>query len=364
MVAVNRSSSLEHSETSATPPMLTAPQRSMHAPDFDAWQNTHSRLRFSQDEQLQKRGARIAACCCCPVFSVGANAALKLSPGFCRDRLCPTCARRRSRRTFHDICAAVARMDSPRFITLTQKDKNEPIFISLARLRAGFRKLREHAVWHQNVRGGVYSIEVTRNADTKTFHCHLHIIAEGTFIAQARLSAAWKEVTGDSFIVDIRAIHSKAQTAGYITKYISKPASITSWPAAAFEAYARDMAGVRMVHTFGNQHDRATEPGDDGCVVQRVEVLCTSATILRRLRMLCPHAAHAVHLINRHGGTFRRALGLPQPPEDEQPEPLTPAEREELIGHLRAMMTHQPVSEIPRPVWRMADLRCDECPWR
>lgn len=368
MVAVS-SSSLDTSETSVTspntdaPPLtITAAQKGMHARDWEAWYATHSKLRHSGDEALMKRGIRIAACCCCPIYCLTSNARLRLAPGYCRDRICPTCSHQRARKTFHVLCAHVARMDSPRFITLTQKAKPEPLFLSLARLRANIRTLRRNPIWTAAVKGGVYSIEVTRNEQTNLWHVHAHLIVDGDFIAQRRLSEAWKASSGDSYIVDIRAIHSKATVAAYITKYISKPAALTKWPAAAFFEYARDMAGVRMVHTFGNAHDRQTEPGDDGCVIQSAEPLASSATILRRLRLGCPRAAHAVHLINRMGGNFRRSLGLPQPPEDEPLDPLTPTELEELIDHLRSLAPHQSVTEIPRSVWRAATLRC-ECPW-
>lgn len=364
MVAVVQSSSLDTSETSATAPAPTAAQRGMHAPHWRAWNEIGTILSGSHDEHLQRRGTRIRACCCCPVFCLTSNAKLKLAPGFCRDRLCPTCAARRSRQTFHSLCHAVARMDSPRFITLTQAAKAEPLFLSLARLRGNLRTLRRSPVWNSAVRGGVYSIEVTRNANTGLWHVHAHVIADGDFLAQRRLSEAWKAASGDSYIVDIRAVHSKSSVAAYVTKYISKPADLSSWPRPAIEEYARDMAGVRMIHAFGNAHARDAEPGDDGCIVQRAEPLCTSATLLRRLRNGCTHAGHAVHLLNRHGGSFRRALGLPQPPSDDPPLPLLPDEYEELIDHLRKIVRHQPVTEIPRSVWRMADFRCDECPWR
>jgi Replication protein len=364
MCYASQSSSLDTSETSATPPSTTASQRSMHARDFDEWRLIGSKLRYALDPTLHKRGERVSACCCSPVFCLTSNAALKVAPGFCRDRLCPSCARRRSRQTFHRLTAAVGSMDSPRFITLTQKAKNEPLFLSLARLRGNFRTLRKSPLWSRNVTGGVYSIEVTRNPETKLFHVHLHIVADGQFIAQSRLAEAWKQATGDSFIVDIRAIHSRTEVSAYITKYIAKPANITHWPQHAFEEYARDMSGVRMVHSFGNQHDRPTEPGDDGCIIQRAEPLVSTKTVLRRLYHGCPLAADVVHLMNRHGGTFRRCLGLAQPPEDDPPLPLTQPEMEELIDKLRRLSRWQDVLEIPKAVHRMADFRLDECPWR
>jgi hypothetical protein len=256
-------------------------------------------------------------------------------------------------------------MDSPRFVTLTLKHKREPLFLTLARLRASFAQLRRNPIWTSAVVGGVYSIEVKRNADTGCWHAHVHAITDGTFLAQKRLSDAWLHVTGDSMIVDIRAVRSRRDVVSYVTKYISKPADLSGWPRECVEEYARDMSGVRCVQTFGNCHGRRVEPEDDGCVVQQVEPLTSTATLLRRLGQGCTRAAAAVWLLNRHGGIFRRAAALPQPPEDDQPSPLTDDEHAELISHLRWLGQHTPVPEVPDAVWRQkrATLRVDECPW-
>lgn len=228
-------------------------------------------------------------------------------------------------------------MDAPRFITLTLKHKPEPLFLTLARLRAAFRELRRHALWTSTTRGGVYSIEVKRNAETGCWHAHLHIVADGDFLAQARLAAVWLQITGDSQIVDIRAIRSRRDVALYVTKYISKPQDLHGWPPTAICEYARDMAGVRAVHTFGKHHGRRTEEADDGCSPGTCEPLASSRRILAALRAGSRRAAHAVHLLNRLGGVYAAALGLPRAPEGDEPEPLTVAEREELIDHLRTL---------------------------
>lgn len=359
------SSSLEHSETSSTPPTITAAQKGIHGPMWNAWRATIAQLYRSHDADLQRRAAKVAACACCPVLCLAGNARLRLAPGFCRDRLCPTCSHRRSRQTFHQLRFAVEAMDSPRFITLTLKHKKEPLFLTLARLRAGFASLRRSPIWKEAVLGGVYSVENKRNPETGCWHAHIHAIVDGTFIAQKRLSEAWHAATGDSFIVDIRAIHSRKSTVSYITKYISKPADLADLDPAAFAEYARDMQGVRCVQSFGNCHNRRTEPADDGCIVEQVEPLTTTARILARVEKGCPRAAHALHLLNRLGRPFQRALGLPAAPEDDPPLPLLPDEYEELVSHLRWLGQHTHVAEIPDAVWRQkrATLRTDVYPW-
>lgn len=358
-------SSVQHSETSPTAPNVTASQKGIHAAKWDDWRAIIRELLRTADEDLQRRATKIAACACSPVLCLAGNARLRLAPGYCRDRLCPTCAARRSRRTFHQLRHAVDRMDSPRFATFTLRHKAEPLFLTLARLRAGFAQLRRNPHWQRSVTGGVYSVEVKRNAETGHWHAHIHAIIDGAFIAQKLLSECWKTATGDSFIVDIRAIHSRKSTVSYITKYISKPADLASFPTAAIAEYARDMASVRCVQSFGNAHNTKGDPGDDGCVVEQVEPLTSTHRILMRVEKGCRRAADAITLLNRLGPQFRRALGLPRPPEDDEPMPLLQAEYEELVDTLRWLGQVTQVADIPDAVWRQkrATLRVDECPW-
>lgn len=334
------SSSVHPSETSETSSATRAhsnTQRAMHARDLVDWLATPPILGLAPD--LRHRAERIAACCCCPLYVLTSGAKLALVPGLCRDRLCPTCARRRSRDVFHRLHAEVGKMDAPRFITLTLRHKREPLFLTLARLRASFRELRRSRLWSDSTAGGVYSIEVKRNAETGCWHAHIHVIADGHFIAQARLSALWKIITGDSCVVDIRAIRSKRDVAIYVTKYISKPADVLSWPAAAVHEYARDMAGVRAVHTFGKHHGTHSEATDDGCYPGVCEPLASARRVLRAMLSLNPvvreRASHATYALCRTGGMLAAALGQPAPPPDYVPEPLSLAEFDELIGHLR-----------------------------
>lgn len=84
------------------------------------------------------------------------------------------------------------------------------------------------------------------------WHVHCHILAEGKFIDTNDLSREWHAVTGDSPVVDIRAVESVEKAAGYIAKYGSKPCdrSVIFQPSRLIEAIEA-MHGARTCTTFG-----------------------------------------------------------------------------------------------------------------
>lgn len=70
---------------------------------------------------------------------------------------------------------------------------------------------------------------------------------------QAELSAAWKVATGDSWIVDIRAIPDSTHVIRYVTKYVGKPTdpALYSKPN-QLEEFILACRGVRFCSTFGS----------------------------------------------------------------------------------------------------------------
>ena len=53
----------------------------------------------------------------------------------------------------------------------------------------------------------MYSYENTYNEKTGEWHPHVHMFALlDTWIDQEQLSETWHEITGDSFVVDIRKV--------------------------------------------------------------------------------------------------------------------------------------------------------------
>lgn len=176
----------------------------------------------------------------------------RISCDFCHDRFCRPCANARASVAARNLKQYLK--DEPhRFLTLTIKSNEEPLATLLDRLAKSFQKLRRTSLWRHAVRGGAAFLEITWNAERRSWHPHLHCVIEGSYLRQNELADLWNLITGDSCIVHIRLIRNADATIGYVTKYAAKPMSTTFLRDAArlLEA-VRAMAGRKMITTFGS----------------------------------------------------------------------------------------------------------------
>ena len=148
--------------------------------------------------------------------------------------LCKLCAIRRGAKYLAAYLQRfeLLRAENPRLraylVTLTVKDGED--------LKERFDHLHrsQRELWKQKTRGrgspldgvagAVWSYEVKRGAGSGKWHPHLHMVAlaenlpcedynEGTLGA---LSAAWHNITGDSFMVNIRPISQEDPATGFV----------------------------------------------------------------------------------------------------------------------------------------------------
>jgi hypothetical protein len=110
-----------------------------------------------------------------------------------------------------------------RMVTLTLKSSKAPLKAQLKSLRSFFRRLRQRAVWKKAVTGGIAVIEVTFNRTTLEWHPHLHVVCTGEYIPRDGVVKDWKEITGGSWLVDIRKIESGEKASGYLSRYLTAP---------------------------------------------------------------------------------------------------------------------------------------------
>jgi hypothetical protein len=143
-------------------------------------------------------------------------------------------------------------------MTLTLRGrKNAHLPDVLKRLRESFAELRESALWQNAVVGGAAFLEIKHVGH---WHPHLHLIVEGTYIDQKRLSAAWFAITGDSFVVDVRAVDNGGARLRYVAKYASKPldATVTKTPK-ILDAAMCALKGTRLISSFGSWYGAITD---------------------------------------------------------------------------------------------------------
>lgn len=171
----------------------------------------------------------------------------------CRNRHCQTCALRRRASLVAAVEKRIAEAaDRCRFVTLTLRCQQVPLIDQLARLTASFRRLRQRKWWMSKVTGGAVFIELKLGENSGAWHVHAHCIVEGEFIDQVQLAQEWHRVTGDSFIVDVRAIAENAKIASYVAKYATKPLhqNVIRSPKHLDECIIA-VKGKRLLDTFG-----------------------------------------------------------------------------------------------------------------
>jgi Replication protein/Transposase zinc-binding domain len=129
------------------------------------WFKQYEQIRNCQAQWIGYR----AACC-------GASTTPVAVPIGCNHRLCPLCAWHRSQVARNRIKTMFDRLTHPVLVTLTVPNKGTIRKHDFTLFRQKVRKfIAQHKEWLQ---GGVYSLETTYNRTEKTWHLHVHILAD------------------------------------------------------------------------------------------------------------------------------------------------------------------------------------------
>jgi hypothetical protein len=287
-------------------------QRIAHAQYHNArWTVINAMWQPEAAAAVAKRARRMGMCCQGPTLRASSNGQVCTSLARCRDRLCPLCGERRGRQASVRTHAIVQRFNSPRFLTLTLRHRGEPLREMLDRLHVCIAKLRRETRWKESVLGGVFGFEVTRNTKAGEWHAHAHIIVEGSYFPHPVLKALWLKITGDSHIVDVRAVADRKKAAAYISRYVAKPVDVTSWCGAEIREYAAAMHGRRLLQTFGIAHNAKL---DDDAFDERPTGsthLCTAFGLARAVAAGVPKALRAKSLLTKMGRDFATIAGEP-----------------------------------------------------
>jgi hypothetical protein len=187
---------------------------------------------------------------------------LLVGANLCTHRMCHHCAKLRSRKLaarVHEMFGKLRAQGITRYalMTLTYRD-TEALDGCVERAWRDFRKLRQRKLWEQAL-GCLATIEIKRGQGSGLWHPHLHVLVarpsctclrgrrlddDGPRCAHGRLwcphalnqcciSEAWREITGESFVVDIRAVRaeengSMAGAVREVVKYCTKLTEVSS----------------------------------------------------------------------------------------------------------------------------------------
>jgi hypothetical protein len=169
----------------------------------------------------------------------------------CRLRWCPFCARTRYIAIRTELTHWVNKLRRPKFLTLTYRHSTAPLIDQVTALYAAFRKLRQHKVIKQAVRGGVWFFQLKSSPKSGQWHPHLHIVLDSDYISKFLLSAEWLRTTGNSFIIDIRAIKQPDKIADYVARYAARPCRLSDFDSQAALDIFTLFHRRRLAGTFG-----------------------------------------------------------------------------------------------------------------
>jgi len=166
------------------------------------------------------------------VFLSGAN--------FCKDRLCPACAKRRSLKVFGQLSKVLNDLKQYNykylFVTLTLKNcRRCDLDVTLDLLSKGFTKFTKTKHFRNKVFCGAFrSTEITRNKEQDTFHPHLHLLVavkqnyfsinNKNYMQKEDLVKVWRRCLDIDYdpICDIRAVKNTEKVSFEVSKYITK----------------------------------------------------------------------------------------------------------------------------------------------
>lgn len=180
----------------------------------------------------------------------------------CDNRVCDKCGESRWSRTVKSLKKRIFnRMDwnNVRFMTLTYGNLSELTRSDIKDIREDFKRLKRREFFAGRIDGGVYSIEC--NWTDNGWNLHLHVVYQGGFIQQDRLSEAWEDLTGYP-VVDIRKSNDKDSDAEELAKYITKQPDVSSddsdespeVKAERLMEYHRAMYQTNLIQPFGIFH--------------------------------------------------------------------------------------------------------------
>jgi hypothetical protein len=175
--------------------------------------------------------------------------------------LCPLCAIRRGSKALKayldrwECLHASKPALRPFLVTLTVKD-GEDLGERFKHLHDSQRELwkrkqRGRGSALDGVQGAVWSYEVKRGQGSGLWHPHLHMIALAEHQPdQDLLASEWKNITGDSHVVDVRPISQEDPASGFIEVFKYAVKFSDQEPADTFHAW-ETLAGKRLLASAG-----------------------------------------------------------------------------------------------------------------
>jgi hypothetical protein len=179
----------------------------------------------------------------------------------CALRICPHCAHRRSKILAARTQALLMGKEQLRYAVLSERNSDN-LQAGVASLWKAWTRLRRSVRWKRKVKGCIVALEVTYNADKKTWHPHLNVLMEGEYFPFEELNQAWIKATEGNG----RSSRIQAATKGVeheLLKYVLKVATrdketselhLLFDQSAALDEFLSGVYGVRLLRSYGTLH--------------------------------------------------------------------------------------------------------------
>ena len=229
---------------------------------------------------MDEVAANVFSCGTVLAFKVLDDESLRLhSANFCKVRLCPLCAWRRSLKVFGQVSQIMDEATKDKeykflFLTLTIRNvSGSELSNSIDQVLKGYRTLFDKKVVKQNIVGAFRALEITHNTNKHsrnydTYHPHLHCILmvhksyfHKNYITQSQWVELWKKSVGVEYqpIVHIEKItgteenlkKAVAETAKYTVKDSDYLNSDTQLQDRAILNLYKSMSGRRLISFRG-----------------------------------------------------------------------------------------------------------------
>jgi hypothetical protein len=142
------------------------------------------------------------------------------------DSVCPSCAQKWRDKTAKQFAGALYWFKNPKMLTLTlRKDNSHPYDLVAVNQNIWvlFHQLRR-------ILSELYHIKIIRFEGVLELPNHLHIIIDSKYIPFKIVQEVWKQLTrGQSWHVNIRAIHLDGKSAKNVVKYVTKYVTKTKY---------------------------------------------------------------------------------------------------------------------------------------
>lgn len=161
---------------------------------------------------------------------------------FCKQRLCPSCAWRRSLKIYGATSQILDHLDKQYgksikylFLTLTIKNvRIEDLGKAIDGMSEAYHRLTNNRAWKTRVKGAMRTLEVTINHEAQTVHPHYHLILavdrsyatknDDTYWTHADWQAAWKKAARLDYDpnVSIERVRGRESGTAEVSKYLAK----------------------------------------------------------------------------------------------------------------------------------------------